>query len=183
MDWKFYRKVVKIKSQKILGTNFYVCWSYEEKLVGEPFCPRTPPHPLSWIGSMSVRETIQYQVFIRYCILFGSICIIRAYLKYTYILKTCIRRNAERNKKWTKAIKKGKETDNNSSHIKKRVRTFNLEAAVNIKITPSGNVLKMYSGKQKPWYLFVSAITGQNKKKKYNEEYSTKISVMLLCST
>ena len=106
MAWKFYRKVVKIKSQKVLGTNFYVCRSYEEKLVGEPFCPRIPPHLLSWIGSMSVRETIQYQVFIRYCILFGSTCIITAYSKYTSILKKCIRRKAERNKKWRKAIKK-----------------------------------------------------------------------------
>ena len=79
--------------------------------------------------------------------------------------------------------KKGKEKGNNSSHTKKRLSTFNLEAAVNIKITPLGNVLKIYSGKQKPWYLLVSAIKGQNEKKKYNEEYSTKISVMLLRNT
>ena len=184
MAWKFYRKVVKIKNQKVLGTNFYVCRSYEEKLVGEPFCPRTPPHLLSWIGSMSVRETIQYQVFIRYCIRFGSTCIITVYSKYTCILKKCIRRKAERNKKWRKAKKKkGKEKGNNSSHTKNRLSTFNLEAAVNIKITPLGNVLKMHSGKQKPWYLLVSAIKGQNEKKRYNEEYSTKISVMLLRNT
>ena len=66
-----------------------------------------------------------------------------------YIKKVC-KEKGRKKQEMNKSNKKGKETGNNSSHIKKRVSTFNLEAAVNIKITPLGNVLKMYSGKQKP---------------------------------
>ena len=67
---------------------------------------------------------------------------------------------------WNEQKQKKKKKSCNRRRTKKRVSTFNLEAAVNIKITPIGNVLKMYLGKQKPWYLFVSATKGQNKKKK-----------------
>ena len=74
--------------------------------------------------------------------------------------------------------KKEKKKDSNRRRTKKRVSTFNLEVAVNIKITPLGAINR---GKQNPWYLFVSAIKGQ--KKKAYEEYLTKRSVMLLRNT
>ena len=67
------------------------------------------------------------------------------YIKKVYKEKGRKKQEMKKSKK-----KKGKEKGNNSSHTKNRLSTFNLEAAVNIKITPLGNVLKMHSGKQKP---------------------------------